>query len=232
MSYSHNGQNLEADIYYQDGNVKRPCILVAHAWMGKDDFAKKKAESLAKLGYVGVAVDMYGKRAHSVDEAKALMNPLFMDRALLQGRLKVAYDLAKELPMVDSQKMGGIGFCFGGLAIIELFRSGVDLQGVVSFHAVLGRGSAKPVPISKHIKGSLLMLHGHDDPLVTKEDIDQIQKELSDQKIDWQMHIYSNTSHAFTNPEAHEKAMGLIYNPLSEKRSWLSMKNFFEEKFA
>ncbi len=200
--------------------------------MGKDVFAKKKAENLASLGYVGVALDMYGREAHSVDEAKALMNPLFMDRAYLQDRVKAGYNMAKELQMVDQQKIGGIGFCFGGLAMIELFRSGVELQAAVSFHAVLGNDNAKTVPISKTIKGSLLMLHGYNDPLVTKEDIYSIQEELSREKIDWQMHIYSNTSHAFTNPEAHDAKEGLIYNRLSDKRSWLSMKNFFEEKFA
>lgn len=137
--YECDGVGFQGELYYEKPG-KKPCVLVAHAWMGQDDFAREKAKSLAKLGYVGFAVDLYGeaKNAHSADEAVKLMAPLFMDRKLLQNRLKAAFEVAKNHPEVDAARIGGIGFCFGGLSIIELFRSGVDVKGVVSFHAVLG----------------------------------------------------------------------------------------------
>lgn len=238
IAYKAGDTLMKGELYYsEDIKGPKPCILVAHAWMGQDDFARSKARSLASLGYVGFAIDLYGngKVAKTKEEAAALMSPLFMDRALLQSRLKAAFDVACQHPEVDSKKIGAIGFCFGGLAAIELFRSGAEVRGAVSFHAVLGdeQGGkkAKTVAIASGIRGSLLMMHGHDDPLVSAEDIAKCQKDLTDAHVDWQMHVFGNTSHAFTVPYSNDKEMGLIFNPLSEKRSWRAMKNFFEEKF-
>lgn len=216
---------------------KRPAIIVAHAWMGQDAFAQSKARLLADLGYIGFAADLYGegKKTTDPEEAEKLMLPLFMDRALLQKRIKVAYEAIAAHPMVDSNAIGAIGFCFGGLTVIELLRSGVNVKGVVSFHGLLGANmgshTAKTVPIAKNIKGSLLVLHGHEDPLVSLEDIVQTQQEFSDAGVDWEMNIYSHTSHAFTNPEAKNKKHGLFFNPLSSERAWWAMIHFFSERF-
>ncbi len=238
ISYRCGDTLLQGELYYPESlKEPAPCVLVAHAWMGQDDFARSKARSLASLGYVGFAIDYYGdaKLAKTTDGAAAMMAPLFMDRELLQSRLKAAYDVACQHPLVNAKKIGAIGFCFGGLSVIELFRSGANLRGVVSFHAVLGDEmagkKAKTVPIASGIRGSLLLLHGHNDPLVTADDIAQCQKELTDARVDWQMHVYGNTSHAFTVPQANDKDSGLIYSAISERRSWRSMKNFFEEAF-
>ncbi len=217
---------------------RRPAILIAHAWRGQDQFVRQKAEALAELGYIAFAVDLYGdgKFATSDDEAHHLMEPLFQDRALLQKRILAAYDVVRQHSAVDPSKIGAIGFCFGGLTVIELLRSGADVKAVVSFHGVLGnqRGDlrAKTVPIAKSIKGSLLILHGYEDPLVSQQDIANMQKELSDAKVDWQMNIYSHTSHAFTNPDAHDKEKGLMYQALSSERAWWAMIHFFSERFG
>lgn len=223
--------------YTEETKAARPAVIVAHAWKGLDTLAKEKAKELAELGMIAFAADIYGdgKEAHTNEEAASLMDPLFQDRKLLQERLKAAYDTIKKHPLVDSKRIGGIGFCFGGLAIIELFRSGVDLKGVVSFHAVLGNTmkdlKAKCVPIAQNIQGSCLILQGHDDPLVTAQDIAAIQAEFTEAKVDWEMDIYGGTSHAFTDPQANDPALGLKYNPKAAKRSWEAMKNFFEEVF-
>ncbi|MBS0655630.1 MAG: dienelactone hydrolase family protein [Verrucomicrobia bacterium] len=239
VSYRQGSTELLGYLVY-DPKVKtrRPAVIIAHAWRGLDQFAKNKAEQLANLGYVAFCADMYGdgKVVTTNDESLAMMHPLFMDRALLQSRIKAAYDVVSALELVDKSNIGGIGFCFGGLTIIELFRSGVDLKGVVSFHAVLGAEMAgmhaKTVPLAKNIKGSILILHGHDDPLVSSSDIKAIQDELTEAHIDWQMHIYGGTSHAFTVPQANDKTLGLIFNPKANERSWQSMVNFFTEVFT
>lgn len=216
---------------------QRPAILVAHAWMGQDQFARQKADALAELGYIGFAADVYGeeKAVSNEKDAQSLMLPLFQDRALLQKRICAALDVMRQHPGVDPSNIGAIGFCFGGLTVIELLRSGADIKGVVSFHGGLGNKKgdiqAKTVPIAKSIKGSLLILHGHDDPLVSREDIASIQKEFTDAKVDWQMNIYSHTSHAFTNPDAHDQEKGLMFQPLSNKRAWWAMIHFFSEHF-
>lgn len=217
---------------------KLPAIIVGHAWMGQDHFARQKAEELADLGYISFAADVYGegKTTSDPEEAQRLMLPLFEDRALLQKRIRAAYDVVRQHPSVDPAKIGAIGFCFGGLTVIELFRSGADVKGVVSFHGVLGSKlgpmEAKTIPIANGIKGSLLLLHGHDDPLVSPHDIASAQKEFTDAKIDWQMYIYGHTSHAFTNPQAHDRANGLVFQPLSSERAWWAMVHFFSERFS
>lgn len=216
---------------------KRPAVLVAHAWMGQDDFARQKARHLAKLGYVGFAADIYGNGVSvtTPEEAEKLMSPLFMDRRLLRERIVGAYEALKSLSPVDDNRMGAMGFCFGGLTVIELLRSGVSLRGVVSFHGVLGdaRGGVKAqtVPIASPISGALLILHGHDDPLVSPEDIRRIQAEMTEAEVDWQMHIYGHTVHAFTNPAVTDAKTGFAFNSKANFRSWQSMRNFFEEQF-
>lgn len=227
ITYRYGDTVLHGELFYIETAEKRPCVLVAHAWMGQDDFARSKAMSLAALGYVAFALDYYGKQAYSKEEAQALMKPLSEDRKELLGRLTAGYDAIKDHSKVDKTRMGAIGFCFGGLAATELYRSGISLKGVVTFHAVMG----SRIPMANDIKGSILILHGYDDPLVKSEEIDKCQKEFTEAGVDWQMHIYSNTSHAFTVPQARDEEMGLMYNPTSEKRSWQAMKNFFEELF-
>lgn len=224
---------------YPDGPKEpRPAVIVAHAWLGQDDFARQKAEELAKLGYVGFAADIYGEgiQAKNPEDAQKLMLPLFFDRKLLQERMTAAFNEVDQNPLVDSKKVGVIGFCFGGLAAIELFRSGTPIRGACSFHAILGNSmgdhKAKTVAIAKNIKGSLLILHGYEDPSVSSEDVQRMQSDLSDAEVDWQMNTYGRTVHAFTNPEAHDHENGRVYNAETSRRAWRSMQDFFQDIFS
>ncbi len=213
---------------------KKPGIVIAHAWRGQDDFARQKAQALAELGYVALAADLYGhgKVAANNDDALQLMLPLFLDRQLLRRRINAAVETLKTHPLADANAIGAIGFCFGGLTVIELLRSGSAVRGVVSFHGLLGHTlgeyKAAPAPDAK-IKGALLMLHGNDDPSVSAADITAAREEFTRKGVDWQMHLYGHTMHAFTNPEANEPHNGLAYNAKADKRSWTAMRNFFSE---
>jgi len=223
---------------YDTSQNNSPVVLVAPAWRGLDSFAKKKAEELAELGYIGFAADLYGEGVTAQEDsaAAALMLPLFTQRALLRERVAAAYDCARSLPHADQRRLGAIGFCFGGLATIELLRSGRSLSGAVSFHALLGDSlgdvKAQIAPSQPYLPARLLMLHGFLDPLVSSQDISAIQQEMSSQGVDWQMNIYGSAAHAFTNPTATDKQGGLQYHASTAKRSWQAMKFFFEEVFA
>lgn len=209
---------------------KKPAVLVAPDWSGRNDFARQKAEQLAELGYIGFAVDMYGrgKVATTVEEKMALIKPLMDDRELLRQRIGAAFETIKRLDAVNTARIGAIGFCFGGLCVLDLARSGAELKGVVSFHGLL----SPPSFPSKRIKAKVLVLHGHDDPMVPPEQVQAFQQEMTAAKVDWQTHIYGNTMHAFTNPVAHDPSFGTVYDGLADKRSWVSMKDFFSEIFA
>lgn len=220
--------------YDESVKVRRPAILVSPAWRGQDDFARQKAIELAQLGYVGFAIDMYGDGISVADaEAAKYMVPLFLDRKLLQGRIGAAYQCVKGLSLVDPQKIGAIGFCFGGLTVYELLRSGVDIKGAACFHGVFANEReghrAKTVPSNAQVGASLLILHGDQDPLVSAEDLERVRKEMTAAGVDWQIHIFGNTMHAFTNPIANNPSTGALYNPRSSLRAWIAMQNFFAE---
>lgn len=231
ISYQAGEVTCEGYLVQEGKGHSLPAILVAHAWRGQDNFARQKAHDLAKLGYVAFAIDMFGNKKNSTsdEESSALIQPFFLNRKLMQERAIAGYNALIQLPEVDKSRVGAIGFCFGGLTVIELMRSGTPIKSAVSFHAVLGNKGVSTVPIAKNIRGSLLMLHGYEDPLAPITDVLDMQKELNDAGIDWQMNIYGHTSHAFTNPLANDVKKGLIYNERSSQRAWIAMKNFFQE---
>lgn len=229
IEYYHEDTILEGYIAFnQDGPSKKPAVLVVHDWTGHNDFICQKAERLAELGYVGFAIDMYGKgkQGKNNEEKAALMKPLINERQKLQERILAAYETVRKLEYVNTAKIGAIGYCFGGLCVLDLARADADVRGVVSFH---GNLSAPPNTTPKATRTKMLVLHGHDDPMVPPEQVTAFENEMTSVGADWQVHIYSNTKHAFTNPEANDPGFGTVYNSLADKRSWIAMKSFFEE---
>ena len=228
----HEGETILKGYLAFNKNVsgKRPAVLVASDWSGCNEFAWQKAEKLAALGYVGFAIDMYGNGVvgKTKEEKSALMEPLTQDRDLLLRRITAAFNTIKTVAEVDASRIAGIGFCFGGLCVLDLARSGAEVLGVVSFH-----GALMPPPNKKNkmIGAKVLVLHGHDDPLVPAEQVRAFEAEMIEEKVDWQIHVYGNTMHSFTNPEANDPGFGTVYNALADKRSWIAMQNFLAEIF-
>lgn len=223
---------LEAFFAFDDSFTgRRPAILINHSWVGRDDFVGEKAKKLAALGYVGFAVDVYGKGILGADaeENARLMQPFMDDRQMLAKRLQAALYAVKLLPWVDDSKVAAIGFCFGGLCSLDLARTGADLKGVVSFHGLLG---APANTQNNVIKAKVLALHGHDDPMVPVEQVLAFEQEMTRSCVDWQLHAFGNTMHAFTNPVANNPDFGMVYQPDADRRSWLMMENFLTEIFA
>lgn len=229
----HDGETcLEGLLAYDDAlSTPLPAVMISHAWRGRDDFVCNKARALAELGYVAFALDMYGKGVlgSNLEENARLMQPFMDDRSLLQRRMTLALDRVRDLEQVDAERIAAIGFCFGGLCVLDLARTGEDLCGVVSFHGLL------TPPGNTHgnrIKAKVLMLHGHDDPLVPSDDVRAVQDEMTKAGADWQFHSYGHTMHAFTNPIANDPDFGTVYQADADRRSWQSMKNFLEEVLA
>lgn len=209
---------------------QRPAVLVVHDWSGRNDFACQKAIQLAQMGYVGFALDMYGQgRTGSNNEEKtALLEPLIKDRAILRARLFAAVEAIGARPDVDASRIAIIGFCFGGLCALDLARSGANIRGAVSFHGILN----KPENLSPEvIKAKILVLHGYDDPMVKPEQVNHFCQEMNEAKADWQVHMYGLVQHSFTNPQAHDLELGLMFNETAARRSWLTMTQFLQEIF-
>jgi dienelactone hydrolase len=229
IEYEHRGTTLEGYLAYdesRDGPL--PGIMISHAWGGRGELECAKARALAGQGYAGFALDMYGKGVlgSGPEENTGLMQPFLDDRGLLQDRLTAALETLRSSPAVDAGRIAAMGFCFGGLCVLDLARTGVDIRGVASFHGLLGRpGNTDSNPI----KAKVLVLHGNDDPMAPVEDVVNLETEMTAAGADWQIHVYGNTMHSFTNPHANDPAMGTVYNEAADRRSWQTLLNFLDE---
>lgn len=215
---------------HDDGKV-RPGVMICHTWSGLSDFEKDRAELIASWGYNVLAVDLYGKgrRGTSIEENQALMAELMDDRGLLRRRILAALSAFQGVPVVDGNKVAAIGFCLGGLCVLDLARSGAAVRGVISVHGLF----VPPPPDVPNglIKAKILALHGYEDPLVPPEQLLNLATEMGNAGVDWQVHAYGLTYHSFTNPAANNASAGSMFNPTANRRAWQSMENFLEEVF-
>lgn len=208
---------------------RRVAVLLCHAWFGQDDFIREKAHQLAEVGCLGFAVDMYGdgKVAANEEEAASLIQPLMKNRETMRKRLNAALSTVSKLPEINPNYIAILGFCFGGACALELARSGANIRAAISCHGLLQRDHTLEI---NEIKASILALHGYNDPLVSADDLQHFQEEMTIAQADWQLLTFGNTMHAFTNPSAHSAANGLLYNPLAAKRAWIAIMHFLKER--
>ncbi len=214
---------------YQPADQERPLpvVMVCPAWDGLVQEVHDKAQKLAQLGYLAIGVDVLGggKTLQDFADMEGALGPFMADRAMLLRRLQAAVDAARKLPDADAANIAAVGYCFGGLCALDLARSGDGIVAAVSLHGGLATNDLGEGPISAHI----LVLHGHDDPMVPPEAVSAFQQEMTSRKADWQLVSYGNTMHAFTRPDANAPAMGVAYNALTDSRSWRAMSNFLAE---
>jgi dienelactone hydrolase len=230
FDYEIDGKTYEAVLASPDGSA-RPGVLVCHTWAGRSEFEGERAKALAALGYTGIAIDLYGKGVlgTSTEEKQGLLTPFLEDREMLRSKLLATIDIVKQQAEVDAENIAAIGFCFGGLSVLNIARTGADIKGVVSIHGLLGKpGNAT----GAKIKAKVLVLHGWDDPLVPPDDVIAFTKEMTEAGVDWQLHAYGGAMHAFTHPEANDPDNGMAYSADADRRSWAATANFLEELFA
>jgi dienelactone hydrolase len=204
---------------------------VFHAWGGQDDFARAKAQMLARMGYLGVAVDMYGKgrRGETPEQCGALMTPFVQDRALLLRRAEAACAFARHHPLADGQRMGAIGFCFGGMCALDLARADVQgIRGVVAFHALLGAPSGVPAA-PRPMRARVLACHGWNDPMARPADFQAFADEMTASGGDWNALVFGQRGHAFTNPKAGDPSGGMQYCQRAERHALAAMREFLDE---
>ena len=228
LSYRDGNIELEAHVAWDETQSgPRPAVLVNHTYAGQSDFERRTAERLAGLGYVGIAIDNYGKGVLGVtrEQCENLLVPLLKDRAALQRRLLAGFEAATGLSQVDKSRVAAVGFCFGGLCALDLARSGAPVRGVVSFHGLFFPSGLE----KKRIASKVLALHGHDDPLAKPDQVLAFQQEMTEAGADWQVHVYGDTMHAFTNPSANDAAYGTVYKAEADRRAWASATLFLDE---
>jgi len=231
ISYEADGVTMKGFIAYKEGE-KKPGVLVVHEWWGHNEHARNKAKALAELGYVAIAVDMYGdgKQAAHPNDAGKFAGMVMKNIDGAKARFESALVELKKNPNVDSEKIGAIGFCFGGSVVMTMANMGMDLDAVAAFHS----GVALPVmPKKDKLKTPILVCNGADDPFVKEEQKVTFKKMMDDSGVEYKYIDYPGAVHAFTNPGAD--AMGekfslpLAYNKEADEQSWNEMKIFFEK---
>ncbi len=234
VTYRADTVTMNGFVAYDSGSTaKKPVVLIVHEWWGLNEYTKSRARQLAALGYLAMAVDMYGngKQAENPDMAGQMATPFYVNPAMAKSRFDAALAYVKTLPAADTNQVAAIGYCFGGTQVLNMAKLGSPLKGVVSFH-----GGLAGVPADKNLlKAAILVCHGEADSFVPAAEVMQFKKQMDSIGADYSFKGYANATHAFTNPEATEKGkkfnMPIEYNAAADSASWNDMKAFFGKIF-
>jgi dienelactone hydrolase len=232
IEYRQGATVLQGFIAWDDAAPgKRPGVLVVHEWWGHNQHARNQARRLAEAGYVGFALDMYGKGKVTThpQEAQAFATEATKDPAIVAARFNAALEQLKRDPHVDPTRIAAIGYCFGGAVVLDMARAGADLAGVVTFHGALAtKAPAQP----GKVKARVLVLAGGADPFVPPEQVEAFKREMQAAGARFEVVTYPGAKHGFTNPDAAQYGMdALAYNADADRESWAAMLTLFGEVF-
>lgn len=234
IHYNVGDTQLTGYFAYPSNVDKAPGVLIVHEWWGLNDYVRKRANMLAELGYVAFALDMYGdgKVTGHPKEANAFMMEVINNAEAAKARFDKALELVKDHSATDSEKIAAIGYCFGGAVVLSMARSGVDLDGVVSYHGSL----AGLAPINQdQVKARFMVFNGAADPFVAEEAKQTFKAEMDAANLQYEFIDYPGALHGFTNPGADEKGeaygLPLKYDPAADQDSWQKTQEFFRAIF-
>jgi len=235
IEYFDGTQRLVGELIIDnEAKAKKTSVILFPAFEGRGDFTLEYAQKLAKFGFATFIADMYGdaKNAKTIEECFALITPFLQDRQLVRRRAVLAYEILKKQVSVSENKINAVGFCFGGMCVLELARSGINLHAGVSMHGVLGKSNLQTQPI----KSKLLVLHGYEDPQSPPDVLEKFAQEMKEANVeDWSFLFFGRAKHSFTDPKTgtfdpiKEKEMGREYHTVAAERSFQYCLNFFEE---
>jgi dienelactone hydrolase len=234
VTYKVDSATMNSYVVY-DENLEgpRPVVFVIHEWWGLNDYAKSRANQLAAMGYIAMAIDMYGDGKMGPDPASAekLAMPFYMKPELAGPVFDSAWAALKNFSQADLTKTSAIGYCFGGAMVLNLAKMGKDLDGVVSFH-----GNLNVLPANKDLlKAQVLVCHGDSDSFVPQAEVDMFKKQMDSVGAKYTLKVYEGATHSFTNPQATEWGekfkLPLKYDAKADSASWQHMKDFFKQLF-
>jgi len=231
LSHEFGGGQL-ASRWIGTGGAARGTVILVPTFCGISDLELGYARELAGRGHSCLVADLWGRSYDASTErdvAFGHMGELKGDRAALLDRMLALVELARAQPGVEPHRIAAIGYCFGGLCVLDLARSGADIAGVASFHGLFDAPALAP----QSIKAKVVAFHGWDDPMVTPADVEALGKELTAAGADWQIHAYGNVGHGFTNPNAHQIGFpGVAYNHAAARRSRAALNDYLDELFG
>lgn len=230
VDYKDGDSALQGYLAYAEGSKgRKPTILISPNWMGLTPQTQELAKKIAGMGYVAFVMDIYGKgnQPKSSEEAGKLAGNYKDNRKATRERVKAAYDFIAKNKMVDTSHMVAIGYCFGGMTVLEMGRAGFPLAGIATFHGSL----SNPNPAdAKNFKSKVIVFHGAIDPFVPFTEVENFEKEMNEAGMDYQLVKYSGAVHSFTDKDAgNDVKKGAAYNEKADRRSWLAFQDFLAE---
>ncbi len=225
VTYEVNGETYEG--YYARNTAlgeNQPTVMIIHDWDGLGDYERRRAQMLAEQGYAAFAADLYGEgvRPDTLEGKKRESGALYQDRAAMRARMQGALDQLGELDGASADSVVAIGYCFGGSAVLELARSGADLDGFVPFHGGLGTPQGQDYA---DVQGPLLILHGTQDSVSGLDDVADLTQRLDEAGADYRVELYGGARHAFTVWTSSER-----YHPQADLRSWAALQEFLTRR--
>ena len=231
VRYTGDGLDLTGTLAIPDGPGPFPLVMIAHEGPGLDDIQRNRAGDVAKLGYVGFALDYHGPLSPFTDRQLMMdrLGELFADPDRTRALGLAALDAVRNEPAVDATRVAAIGYCFGATLALELGRAGADLKAIVGFHP--GLTNVKPDD-SRNINARVLMCIGTDDPMIPVEHRVAFETEMRKANVQFDMHLYGGVQHSFTHPLASQAGLpGIAYNERAATQSWNAMRELFVEVF-
>jgi dienelactone hydrolase len=225
IDYKQGDKELSGLLVYDDAKTgKRPGVLLAHDRAGMAENAFRDSELIAKMGYVVFVEDMFGKGfvPKDVPEMTATITIYNNDRPLMRGRSSAGFDVLKSDSMVDTARIAVVGYCFGGTVAVELAETGVPIVGMISVHGSFRNFTPEA---AKNIKGRVLILHGAEDPVAPLPEVMALVDQLRAAKVNWQLELYSGTTHGFTNPNGPSEER-------ADREYKVAMARFLKEVFS
>jgi dienelactone hydrolase len=223
IEFEHEGTLLRGyGTTLSDATEPSPAVLVMHSALGiAHKVNERTAWNLAERGYVAICTDMYGAHlaeAPVEDSGRAYAENL-ADPEKQRARTIAWFDRIAARPDVDDERIAAVGFCYGGMTVLELARSGANLKAAVSYHGTLNtHARAEPGAVRGHV----VAYCGAGDPYAPLEDVDNLHKEMRDAGVgNYQITIFGAAAHGFTDPDAEVLHLeGVRYDALSNDLSW------------
>ncbi len=234
VSYATEDTQMKGYISYDENKKgKRPGVIVVHEWWGHNNYTRERADMLAELGYVALAIDMYGdgKQAQHPEDAGKFSGMVMQNIDVAKARFDAAMTVLKADPHVNADEIAAIGYCFGGSVVLTMANLGKDLDAVAAFHS----GVQLPVMPDENLKAKVLVCNGAADPFVSPESVTAYKAAMDSINADYKYIAYPDAQHAFTSKEADSLGkkfnLPLAYQKEADEKSWAELKSLLADTF-
>ncbi|MGA9295432.1 MAG: dienelactone hydrolase family protein [Ignavibacteriaceae bacterium] len=222
VSYKSGNDSVHAYFAMPEGDGPFPGLIVIHEWWGLTDWIKENTDSFADDGYAALAIDLYrGKSTSNPKEAAELSGSVPKERAITD--LKAAYNYLINLPKVDSEKIGSIGWCMGGGYSLQAAINIPDLSACIIAYGRL----TDEINEVKKINCPVLGIFAEKDPNITPEKVHDFENLLKNEGKENHIFIYPNVSHAFMNPGNKNG-----YDESTANEAWNQIYSFLDENLS